>query len=146
MRFEDTLSRVLGELKSRFGNDLVSVVLFGSHARGNAHWHSDVDLLVVANNLPSGWRKQDAVALAIEELGLVLGQAVQIILVSPGDVRYSVESIAPLMLEIWDAHRCVFDPEGFFAAQITRFTQNMTERGARKLRERVWEVPELVEA
>lgn len=41
-------------LKEQWGESLVSVVLFGSTARGEATPHSDVDLLVVADGLPVG--------------------------------------------------------------------------------------------
>jgi len=98
------LSEVLKALSARLQEDLVSVVLFGSHARGNPRQHSGVDLVIVVKNLPSGWRERGALELSIERLGLTLGKAIQVISVEPEEVRYSVDNIAPLMLEIYDAH------------------------------------------
>lgn len=46
------LDRYVTALEARFGADLVSVVLFGSRARGTAGRDSDLDLLVVARGLP----------------------------------------------------------------------------------------------
>ncbi|MEW6245303.1 MAG: nucleotidyltransferase domain-containing protein [Nitrospirota bacterium] len=47
------LGEVVAALEQRLGSDLVAVVLFGSHARGD-HWEeSDWDLLVIARNLPA---------------------------------------------------------------------------------------------
>jgi len=135
------LNEILEALLVRFQKDLVSVVLFGSHARGDPHQHSDIDLVVVVEKAPSDWRERGALELSIEQLGLKLGRAIQIILVEPEDVRYSVENIAPLMLEIHDAHVCLFDREGFFQEEMVRFSRNMEERGVRKLGAHKWEVP-----
>jgi len=46
------LTDVLTALKGRMAENLVSVVLFGSRARGEAGVESDWDLLVVARQLP----------------------------------------------------------------------------------------------
>src|SRR5262245_53991204 len=50
------LDRDVGLLESRFGHDLVSVVLFGSCARGEAQPESDIDLLVIIRGLPGNRR------------------------------------------------------------------------------------------
>ncbi|HAF70680.1 MAG: Uncharacterized protein XD60_0832 [Acetothermia bacterium 64_32] len=42
------------------GDNLVSVVLFGSVARGEAHGQSDIDLLAVLKGLPKGAFKRRA--------------------------------------------------------------------------------------
>jgi len=52
--YNDTLpEEVLAALKQNLGDGLVSVILFGSRARGEAHENSDWDLLIVARDLPS---------------------------------------------------------------------------------------------
>ena len=43
-------------LRERFGGRLSEVVLFGSRARGEAHEDSDVDVLVVIDDLSDGER------------------------------------------------------------------------------------------
>jgi predicted nucleotidyltransferase len=45
------LDRFRAALERRFGSRLRELVLFGSHARGDAHEESDVDVLVVVEGL-----------------------------------------------------------------------------------------------
>ncbi len=82
---------------------------------------------------------EDKIALQ----GRTFKKRLQIQLVSPADVVYSVESAAPLMLEIYDAHYILFDREDFFANQIQRFATIIQQRGIRKIKHGVWEVPEI---
>jgi predicted nucleotidyltransferase len=47
---KDTLDRITREAKAALGDNLVSLVLYGSHARGEAHPHSDINLFVVVRD------------------------------------------------------------------------------------------------
>lgn len=47
--------RIVEVYKSYLGENLVSIVLFGSQARGDATPKSDYDLFIVARDLPSSW-------------------------------------------------------------------------------------------
>ena len=47
----ETLDAFLAGLRERFGSRLVSVRLFGSYARGEAHEESDVDCLVLLDHV-----------------------------------------------------------------------------------------------
>jgi hypothetical protein len=51
---EPLVSRLLTACQDTYGGGLVSVVLFGSVARGTAGPESDLDVLIVANGLPDG--------------------------------------------------------------------------------------------
>ena len=137
------LERVLSVARGRFGEDLVSVVLFGSFVRGDAHEHSDIDLLLVVENLSDDWRRRGTLELSIERLGLGLGRAIQVILVKPGELRLAVGDVAPLLLELHEAYRCLLDRGGFFHNEMKRFERILAARGVRKLAEYKWEVPEL---
>jgi len=59
--YRTVLEALLNELKKRFGKRLVSLVVFGSVARGTMKSDSDLDLLIVAQGLPRG-RIQPGVA------------------------------------------------------------------------------------
>ncbi len=43
--------QIVQDLKSRFKENLVSVILFGSHARAQSKKYSDIDLLVILDEL-----------------------------------------------------------------------------------------------
>src|SRR3989304_10213046 len=53
-RYEDLLRRLLGELQARYGARLVGCAVYGSVGRGTPREDSDVDLLIVARDLPDG--------------------------------------------------------------------------------------------
>ncbi len=137
------LDHVTKESLNRWGRNLVSIVLFGSFARGDPHQYSDVDLLLVVENLPKDWREKGAIELSLERLGLQWGRPLQVILVEPEEVRLAVDSIMPLLLEIHDGYRCLFDRNQFFHNEMKRFEEILAARGVRKLAEHKWEVPEL---
>ena len=139
---ERVLSGMVHDLSQGFGEELMAVVVYGSHAGGTATRRSDVDLLVVVKGLPRDWkiihRLEDKCACR----GRRLGKRFQITLASPEDVKDSVEWIAPLMLEIYNTHEVVFDRNDFFGKCIIRMGRLMEERGIRMRKPGVWEVPE----
>jgi predicted nucleotidyltransferase len=61
----EALARFTAALRARFGPRLREVVLFGSVARGEAHEESDVDVLVVVDEL-SEWERLEVIDLAYE--------------------------------------------------------------------------------
>ncbi|MBO3754485.1 MAG: HEPN domain-containing protein [Candidatus Brockarchaeota archaeon] len=65
---------VLNLLNGFFGEKLISVVVFGSVARGDAKPSSDTDILVVAENLPKTIRgAQESVELSLKTVLRLLG-------------------------------------------------------------------------
>lgn len=46
----DFLFEMYKKLREKFGDSIVKVILFGSHARGDYSAESDIDLLVVVND------------------------------------------------------------------------------------------------
>lgn len=53
----DVAEAVAGDLHRLYGDRLIDVVLYGSHARGDAHPHSDVDLAVILDGVYSPWEE-----------------------------------------------------------------------------------------
>lgn len=137
------VDHVAREFVVHWGTDLVSIVLFGSFARGDTHPFSDIDLLLVVEHLPQDWRERGALELSFERLGLRWGKPLQVILVEPEEVRSAVDGIMPLLLEMREGYRCLLDRGGFFENEMKRLEGILLMRRARKLAEHKWEVPEL---
>ena len=65
------LARIAGAVREQFGDSVVDIRLFGSHARSTAHEESDVDVAVVLNE--AGWEtRRDIIDLATD-IGLAQG-------------------------------------------------------------------------
>jgi predicted nucleotidyltransferase len=135
------LTELLSRLRAQFGGELVSVVVYGSYARAEADAGSDIDLLVVVPNLPHEWRDIFAMEDELMRAGLDLGRRVDLRLVEPEAVSHGVTWASPFMLEVYDAHRILLDPNGFFATEMRRFEAVMRERGVYKMARGVWRVP-----
>jgi predicted nucleotidyltransferase len=139
---EGALNGMVQDLYQELREQLVAVVVYGSHARGTATPGSDIDLLVVVRGLARDWRSIHRLEDEWARRGRRLGKHFQVLLASPEDVEDSVEWAAPLMLEIYNSHEIVFDPNDFFRNCIMRMRHLMRERGIRMRKAGVWGVPE----
>lgn len=95
----ETLQMFINSSKKVFGNNLKAIVLFGSHASGMARKYSDYDLLIIAENLPSDWRKRDNIVLELDRHGIS-----DILLYTEKEMEDSINSVNPIMMSIFD-HR-----------------------------------------
>jgi len=77
---ESVISEMVERLVREF--DPLKIVLFGSHARGEARWDSDVDLLVVLREVPD---KHAATVDMLRALG-DLSVAADVIPTDPGEI------------------------------------------------------------
>jgi uncharacterized protein len=115
-----------------FGPRLVSLVLFGSVARGESREASDIDLLVVARDLPRSaadrrrlflerWREvRSAKSLAAPEWNLIVK--------SPKEAEYH----SPLYLDMTEDAVRLFDRGGFFGNVLDAMRERMKALGSRR--------------
>lgn len=140
-------------LKAALADRLVSVVLFGSVARGEATAFSDIDLLVIAEKLPRGrfarrrllQRADQAVEgglMALREQGVAADLCV--IVQTPEEAKF----IRPLYLDLVEDGVILYDQGGFFTQVLARLKHSMERLGARRLRlgkVRYWDLkPDLI--
>ena len=133
------VSSFVGELLRRHRGNVVSVVLFGSLARGNFRRTSDIDLLIVMRGLPkSRLQRYKLIADAIDGVEGVreeLARAGVYTGISP--VILSVEEakrFRPLYLDLIHDSEILYDKGGFFSRILRRVAELVAEFGG----ERVW--------
>lgn len=137
-RYERLLDRLLTEIKAGYGRRLVAVAVFGSVGRRTPREDSDVDLLVIARDLPDGRGARLDEFLAVARR---LGDALRSVnpdrtptLLSP--VLKTPEEVAhgsPLFHDMTEDARILYDPEGFLAAYLERLRERLREIGARRV-------------
>lgn len=117
----------------RMGEKLVSIVLFGSVARGQARPTSDIDLLVVAEGFPRSLRDRRRPLLedwervrAARGLGAV---AWNLVTKTPEEAKYH----SPLYLDIVEDGMLLLDRGGFFEAVLSEMRNRMRQLGSRRV-------------
>lgn len=125
-------------LATTLGTRLVSVVLFGSVARGDASPTSDIDLLVVAGDLPPGhFARKRLLAAADSEFEPALEAAAREgidtrlarIVRTPQEAARTI----PLYLDLTEDAVLLCDRDGFFANVLERVRGSLRRLGARRI-------------
>lgn len=134
------VKELLQALKAELGDRLVSLVVFGSVARGEARPDSDVDVLIIAEGLPRGRIKRSLWFCRIEEeLDPLIGQLVRKhgvatcispVLKTPEEAK----RLVPLYLDMVEDAILIYDKGGFFKSVLERLRQKLEELGARRVK------------
>jgi predicted nucleotidyltransferase len=97
MSLEEITARVKRKFESLFQDDLITLVLFGSQARGEATPESDIDVLVVLRDKQIRDSKREEVIDFIADLCLELGVLVSCVYVSKAQFE---NEKSPLLLNV----------------------------------------------
>jgi len=133
-QYQTAVTSFAADLRTTFEDRLVSVVLFGSVADGRARPDSDVDLLVVARDLPLGPRRRRAlVAEAGDRADALLQRSMphaflSLVLKTPAEV----ERGGPLFYDMTLPGKAemLFDRDGYMADYVRRLRERMAALGA----------------
>ena len=124
------LDRLVDRLRAHFGPRLVSVVFYGSRARGEARPESDLDLLVVAEGLPASRLDRHGVVRGLaEEVGEDFADTLSCVSFTPAEAA----RVHPFYLGMLSGHRLLHDRDDFFAGVLARLRCRLQELGARRL-------------
>ncbi len=140
----ELISELKNKLIQQFNQDLLAIVLFGSIVKGSFTSTSDIDVLVVCETLTKDWRAHDKMTLELtEEIELKYATPIHMILVNKDEISHAIESVYPLMLEIYEENEIIYDKENFFKKILADFEKNIHRWHAEKIEEGVWKIPDL---
>jgi predicted nucleotidyltransferase len=126
---EADLNAYVAALERRLGTDLVSVVLFGSRARGDAGAESDIDVLVIARGLPRNrFERYAGLHDVARQVSREFAIAVAPILLTVEEAQ----QVKPYYLGILGGHVILRDEGGFFAGVLDRLQARLAELGSRR--------------
>ncbi len=131
---------LLAQCLRHYGDRLVSLVLYGSVARGTHHGESDLDVFLIATGLPRGRMKRQEEFDAVEE---ALWGSLGISAAEPEPMPISVvfktpdEALAgsPLFLDMVEDARILYDRDDFFRKVLTRLAERLKVLGAKRIRQ-----------
>lgn len=137
-QFDALTSALLMACREHYGSRLVAVAIFGSVGRGTPRADSDVDVLIVAEHLPDGRVARADEFRAVETaLAPQLKDARRVgvtALLSPVfKTPEEIEHGSPLLLDMTDDARLLFDRAEFLAHALARLKARLLELGARRI-------------
>ena len=137
--YRTVIERLLNELLKVFRDDLISVVVYGSVARGTARRDSDIDVLIVVEELPRSRFERLSIYMKAEEnldplLNELLNRGYAVTISPILKTKREAERISPLYLDMVEDAIIVYDKNGFFEEILKRLRDKLRELGA----ERVW--------
>jgi len=106
-----------------FGENLVSLVLFGSRSRGIATKRSDVDFIIVLNR---NVEEEIVKNLRLDFL-MKFEKKIDTICLSRNDALDNFERISPLFATLVLGIKILYDKEGFFEKEFKKLTQRISE-------------------
>lgn len=139
----ELISELTAVLKKKFKPDLLAIVLFGSIIKGKFTSTSDIDL-IICETLIKDWRARDKTTLElIEDIELKYATSIHMALVSKDEILHAIDSVSPLMLEIYEANEIIYEKDNFFTLLLNSFGKNLKSLNATKIEKGVWKIPGL---
>ncbi len=137
-QFEMLQMQLLAACQQVYGARLRSVAVFGSVGRGTPRPDSDVDVLIVADDLPNGRLRRAAEFRAVEAaLAPHLAAARSADLTPEWSPVFKtpaeIEQGSPLLLDMIEDARVLYDREGFLRQALANFEARLQRLGARRI-------------
>lgn len=119
------------------GDRLVSLVLYGSVARGEARSTSDIDLFVVLQEAPKGMLRRRALLEPVRgaltpELERLWAQGIYVDFVEVIRSREEARRFHPLYLDMTVEGELLYDRQGFFHEVLERVRHRLAALGAKR--------------
>ena len=137
--YRGLINELLKSLKEILGDNLISLSIFGSVARGEARVDSDIDLLIIAKELPSSRIKRVEIFESVEDkLQKYIDK-----LYDEGIYTYfspiiltceEASKVPPIFLDMVEDSILIYDKDKFLENLLKKIYKRLQELGA----ERVW--------
>jgi predicted nucleotidyltransferase len=139
-KFNILVNLILEQCLNVYGQDLVTLAVFGSVGRGTPNPFSDIDLLIVARNLPCGRMPRMAQFSKIEAaiadvLNSLRNDGIETSLSPVIKAPKEVEQGSLLFLDMIDDARLIFDREDFFFNYLAKLKARLEQLGAVKIKQ-----------
>ena len=138
--YKPLLDCSVASVQETFNSAVLSVVLYGSVARGNATTESDVDLLLVLKKAPPVFRERVQLLLPIlrhlRRQAFWAALVAQRIFPSPNIVilsREEADQNLPLYLDMIEEAQILLDRGHFFRHRLDKLQDRLRQLGARKI-------------
>ena len=118
----ESLDSVIDSLRIALGDRLISIVLFGSRARGDATPDSDWDLFVIARDLPEHYF--DRHLFFVHALPVEARSQISVLAKTPQEID---KRISPLQLDIAIDGKILYDPQQYAFEKIS-FIKNLMKQ------------------
>lgn len=135
----EVLDEVIERCKAILGETLVSIILFGSLARGLQDNRSDIDLLIVVNEDITGDFLKDI------RIGILLKYSVNldIICMSKQDVIDNFEHFSPLFISFVLGVSILVDDD-FFEKEYFKFLNQLKKENIKYVEQgKIWDLQEI---
>lgn len=134
-RFRDAVSKFLEFLREKFGERLVSVVVYGSVARGTFKEDSDVDILVVCEGFPKKIPKRiDLFVDKTFEIAVEKGVRISVMPLSVDEAKCN----QPIYLDMAYEGIILHDKDGFIEDVLKKLRKKLEEMGAERVKYGRW--------
>lgn len=131
------LEALLQRVYDFYGPRLVSLAIFGSYARGENKWDSDLDLFIVLESWPFKGRTK-RIDDFVQNVEGYLDQRENLAKKTPIDIsplllnRTEAGAFLPLYLDMVEDRLILFDKDGFLENRLQDIRQKMARWGSRK--------------
>jgi len=123
MKGERDKETLVSGLLNVFGDNLISVVLFGSRARGNYSLNSDVDLLIILkreNNVDLSFFRKDYL--------INFGRSLDFQVLTQKEVIQNFNNFSPLFSTFILGNKVLFDRNRFFYSTFKDFVKRKKKK------------------
>jgi len=137
--YKTLIEKLIEALKRKYGYKFISLVVFGSVARGEARKDSDVDLLLIIDSIPERRLERQKEFMEVEkELEGYLNELFDegyFIDFSP-IIKTPEEAmrLSPLYLDMVEDAIIAYDKDGFFTKVLERVRKRLEELGSKRVR------------